>query len=75
MQTPNIKLRPFGDKRIKIVFAQIGVIPRKEFKTPQPDIKKPAALDNLFNTSITLCKTQTQQGTLLLPASGQGQLL
>ena len=49
--------------------------PRKEFKTPQSDIKKPTDLDNLFNTSITLCKAQTGQGTLLLPASRQGQLL
>lgn len=68
---PNIKLMPFGDKRIKIVCAQIGDIlnSRKEFKTAQPDIKKPAALD----TSIILCKTQAQQGASFLPTHHQGQ--
>lgn len=42
---------------------KLVLYPGKEFKTAQPDIKKPAALGNLFNTSIILCKTQTQQAT------------
>lgn len=54
---------------------KLVLYPRKEFKTAQPDIKKPAALDNLFNTSIILCNTQTQQEASFLPANRQGHYL